>query len=311
MYQLGILSRDAAAYARALSHIQLDGLTISYQSDKAVITDTLANLDILLAEPDLAAEVLPHCTNLKWLQSTWAGVKPLMELQHGNYLITGVKDVFGRQMREYVFAYMLHFSRNVSLFEQNKLAGQWTPPSTDSLYGKRLGIMGVGSIGQEVAKAAKAFDMQVIGLTANSRDCSYIDKYYGVENKVEFASELDYLVCLLPHTEATEKLIDAKMLAALPTNCVLINAGRGQVIDDDALLVALNAGQLKAAVLDVFAEEPLPPDHPYWHSDRVHITQHTAAISQVEDITDIFQNNYERFCRNKTLKFQIDVSKGY
>ena len=311
MYKLGILSRDASDYAHSLSQTNLEEMVICYQSDTACVTDTLREIDILLAEPDLAAQILPHCHNLKWLQSTWAGVKPLTALQHGDYLITGVKDVFGRQMREYVFAYMLHFSRNVSGFEIKKQTQQWAPPPTKNLYGKKLGIMGVGSIGQEVAKLAKAFEMQVAGLTASSRDCQYVDEYYVLEQKVEFASELDYLVCLLPHTETTERLIDAAMLDALPAHAVLINAGRGQVIDDDALLATLNAGNLRAAVLDVFAEEPLPHHHPFWHSDRIHITQHTAAISQVEDITNIFKTNYERFCENKTLNFQIDVSKGY
>ena len=311
MYKLGILSRDAVAYKNALETKISGQVSITEVAATPSQMGDVSQLDILLAEPDLAAEILVSCSNLKWLQSTWAGVTPLVNMSHGDYVISGVKDIFGKQMREYVLAYMLYFSRNIGQFNQQKNTHQWSAPDTSHLYGKTLGIMGVGSIGQEVAKATKAFDMQVAGLTASSRNCPYVDKYFSIEEKHEFARDLDYLICLLPHTHATEGLIDTSLLAALPAHCVLINAGRGQVIDDNALLAALKARRLKAAVLDVFDTEPLPPEHPYWHSEHVHITHHSAAISKVSDITGIFLDNYERFCAKEALNYEIDVSRGY
>lgn len=311
MFKLAILSRDADAYAKNIQGAGLPELEISFSGNSFEHGEKLLSADILLAEPDLAAEVVDQCSNLKWLQSTWAGVKPLTTINNHSMMVTGVKDVFGKQMREYVFAYLLYYSRNIPLFEKQKNTNTWLPPATSSLYGKTMGIMGVGSIGKEVAKTAKAFDMQVRGLTSSSRDCEHVDEFFTVEQKCLFAQGLDYLVCLLPHTSQTEGLIDTSLLNSLPEHCVLINAGRGQVIDDQALLEALAGNQIKAAVLDVFDQEPLPPHHPFWSIDNLHITQHTAAISQVSDISDIFMKNYERFIGQEALNYQIDLNKGY
>jgi phosphoglycerate dehydrogenase-like enzyme len=311
MPNVAILSRDANQYHTLLERAALPELKLLWVAQRVNPQQDYAQVDILLADPDLAAIVLPLCTRLRWLQSTWAGNAPLMKLEKRDYQLCGVKGVFGPAMREYVFAYLLHYARNISGFMQGQQNRQWQSPEFTGLAGKTLGIMGVGSIGKVLAKTAKDFAMQVHGLTYSSQDCEHVDRYFHFDQAHLFAQKLDYMVCLFPHTPDTEGMINADFLAQLPPHCVLINAGRGQVIDDKALIHVLTNGKLRAAVLDVFTQEPLPPEHPYWQLENVHITQHSAAISRPKDINTLFCANYLRDLRQQPLNFVLDFARGY
>lgn len=311
MNKLAILSRDAWQYHELVKQAHLPELELLWASNKPPLHHDFSSVDILLADPDLAAVELQHCETLKWLQSTWAGNAPLLSHPKRGYQLTGVKNVFGQKMREYVFAHLLYFSRNIAGFARQQAGAQWQSPKFTQLAGKTIGIMGVGSIGKVVAHAAKVFDMQVRGLTLSSRDCDQVDYYFSSQELKAFAQGLDYLVCLLPHTADTSAIIDQAFLACLPEHCVLINAGRGQCINEADLLQALNARQLRAAVLDVFIEEPLPQAHPFWQHPNIVITQHSAAISDPEDIIPIFIDNYKRFKQGKALSYVLDFDKGY
>ncbi|KXI27060.1 D-2-hydroxyacid dehydrogenase [Paraglaciecola hydrolytica] len=311
MYKLGILTRNATHYATLLEQAQLPDLHIEFCQDHVDTMPDLSQIDILLAEPKLAAQVVLNCPKLKWLQSTWAGNKPLFDLAKKDYLLSGVKDVFQDAMAEYVFAYMLYFSRNIEGFKQRQQKALWQAPVHTTLKGKNLGILGVGNIGKGVAQKAQAFGMQVRGLSHSSRDCMHVDQYFTWSEITTFCAGLDYLLCLLPHSQQTEGVIDAKLLALLPTHCVLINAGRGQTINEQDLLTALQQNTLKAAVLDVFSLEPLISSHPFWSMENVYITQHTAAESQPEDINKIFVKNYVLFMQNLPLQGLLDFHRGY
>jgi len=153
--------------------------------------------------------------------------------------------------------------------------------------------------------------MQVRGFTRSSEDCADVDTYFHGADKAAFASGLDYLVAVLPNTEGTRRIVDAVMLEALLPHAVVVNAGRGDTLDLDALVGALNAGRLAAAVLDVFPEEPLPADHVLWRTPRVYITSHTAAPSFPADIVSVFADNYRRFARGEDLAHRVDFEKGY
>ncbi|AGH46926.1 D-2-hydroxyacid dehydrogenase [Paraglaciecola psychrophila] len=310
MYNVAILSRDSALYSALLEAAQLPHLKLVLVSNKATAFD-YSQVDILFGDPDLTSNVIKQCTRLKWLQSTWAGNAALFALDKTDYQLCGVKDVFQQAMQEYVFAYLLYFSRNVAGFNQAQLKKTWAAPSYQSLAGKTLGIMGVGNIGQAVAKMAKHFSMKTRGYTRTSGDCEFIDQYYTPNDPQTFATELDYLVCLLPQSDATTGIIDHAFLSYLPKHCVLINAGRGTTIVDRALMDALQSKTLHAAVLDVFEQEPLPEDHPYWQLDNLYVTQHTAAESMPEDIFPLFSDNYFRYINGAALHNVLDFAKGY
>jgi phosphoglycerate dehydrogenase-like enzyme len=310
MYNVAILSRDSALYNALLEAAQLPHLKLVLVNNKATTFD-YSQVDILFGDPDLTSNVIKQCTRLKWLQSTWAGNAALFALDKTDYQLCGVKDVFQQAMQEYVFAYLLYFSRNVAGFYQAQLKKTWAAPSYQSLAGKTLGIMGVGNIGQAVAKMAKHFSMKTLGYTRTSGGCEFIDQYYTPNDQQTFATELDYLVCLLPQSDATTGIIDHSFLSYLPKHCVLINAGRGTTIVDNALMDALQNKTLHAAVLDVFEQEPLPEQHPYWHLDNLYVTQHTAAESMPENIFPLFSDNYVRYINGAALHNVLDFAKGY
>jgi phosphoglycerate dehydrogenase-like enzyme len=311
MNKLAILSRDAFQYHELIKQAQLPELELVWASNKSPQPHDFSSVDILLADPDLAAVELHHCERLKWLQSTWAGNAPLLSHTKRDYQLCGIKNVFGQKMREYVFAHLLYFSRNIAGFAKQQASAQWQAPEFGHLAGKTLGIMGVGSIGKVVAHTAKVFDMQVKGLSYASRDCEYVDSYFSRLELKAFAQGLDFVVCLLPQTQDTFNIIDQTFLACLPNHCVLINAGRGHCIEEQALLAALRQKQISAAVLDVTSQEPLPSEHSYWHEANVIITQHTAAISEPAEITKIFIANYQNYIGSLELDYILDFDKGY
>jgi phosphoglycerate dehydrogenase-like enzyme len=153
--------------------------------------------------------------------------------------------------------------------------------------------------------------MTVRGYTRASRGCPHVDAYFHGAQLADFAQGLDYLVCVLPNTAATRGLVDADLLARLPAHALLINAGRGSAVDEAALCNALRAGQLAGAVLDVFQQEPLPPEHPFWSTPNLLITSHTAGPSFPEEIARVFIENYQHYLAGEALKYRVDFTLGY
>jgi phosphoglycerate dehydrogenase-like enzyme len=138
-----------------------------------------------------------------------------------------------------------------------------------------------------------------------------VDRYYHGNDLLEFARGVDYLVSVLPNTADTQKIINADLLNALPSHAIFINVGRGQAVDESALIEALTQNKIAGAVLDVFEQEPLPKEHPFWTTPNLLMTFHTSAPSFPEDITRIFAENYLLFIEGKPLKYQVDFEKGY
>jgi len=214
-------------------------------------------------------------------------------------------------MCEYVFGYILAHERLVLKKYASQQQGRWDPSPPGTLRGRQIGILGVGSIGAAIARTAKHFGMRVKGYTRGSEGCPDVDEYFHGADRVAFASNLDYLVAAMPNTQATRRLVDRELLAALPARALFVNPGRGSVVDEAALADALSAGRLAGAVLDVFEQEPLPRDHVFWRTPNVLITSHTAAISFPEDIAPVFVDNYRRLVRGEPLQHQVDFERGY
>jgi phosphoglycerate dehydrogenase-like enzyme len=189
---------------------------------------------------------------------------------------------------------------------------RWDNAAPGTLRGKQIGLVGVGTIGAAIAKTAKHFEMRVKGFTQASESCTDVDAYFhGGDSRAAFAADLDYLVTVAPNTPKTKRLVDADLLAALPRRAVLVNPGRGSLVDESALADALVAGRLAGAVLDVFEHEPLPPDHVFWRLPNVIITAHTAALSHPPDIARLFVDNYRRYASGQPLQYRVDFEAGY
>lgn len=312
MIPLAIVSRNFKHYRNLFNqHSDLQNTYTLIHAGASPSHLALAKAQVILGNPNIAASYLPECKALKWFQSTWAGNNKLQSTANLNYTLTGVKDIFAAQMSEYVMAYLLYFARNIEAFNQLKKQATWANPQRSSLQGKTLGIMGLGNIGSSVAKVAQAFSMTVIGLAQTPKNLSDIQCF--LPNDIQkFAHKCDYIVNLLPQTEQTKGLCDAAFFESMQSQSVFINAGRGNVIDKTtSLLGALEKGILKAAVLDVFEDEPLPANHPYYEHENIYITCHTAAVSQPVSIFAIFVKNAMKYKDQTDLDFVHNFDKGY
>jgi phosphoglycerate dehydrogenase-like enzyme len=313
-----ILSKEAQQIAdaiRAKSALFPD--TFQY-IDIGIATESPDDIDgnkteVLLADPNLAARIIPHCQHLKWCQSTWAGNAPLLNLEKTNYELTGLKGVFGELMREYVFAYLLQFARNIPAFAANQNAEPpvWRAETRFPLNGLTLGIIGLGDIGRALIPVAHSFGMKVVGVSRSARPVEGADAMYMPSQITQFAKKVDHVVNLMPDTSQTQQLLSKAFFDHLKPHSILINAGRGSAIDDDALINALDKSQLAHAVLDVFDQEPLPATHPFWHHPKITITAHTAAESQPEDVAKVFLDNAVRYLNCQPLHYKLDFTKGY
>ena len=327
MPKLLILSRDADEYRALIEKAQLPDLEIVSEPAQA---------DIALGEPKALRDALPLLSQLKWVQAIYAGVEPLVDpAQRRDYILTNARGVFGELMSEYVFGYMLFLEKRMLERISAQQNRQWQRTESGVLRGKTMGLLGVGSIGAHLAETAKYFGMHVRGFTRSSETSTHVDEYYHPSPQpsprfvsaaaplpfgydvsargglIEFAEGLDYLVIVLPRTKDTNKIVDEALLNALPGHAVLINVGRGNAVDEAALVKALNEGKLAAAVLDVFEQEPLPKEHPFWDTPNLYMTYHTSAISYPEDITRVFVENYQLYREGKPLKYVVDFERGY
>ncbi len=304
MHKLLILSSEAESYRRIIEAENLPNL---------IWTSSPADdVDIALGEPGRIKAALASLPALSWSQSIWAGVEPLLDpASRRNYVLTNARGVFGGLMSEYIFGYLLTHERKMFQRFEDQKNKRWDDSDTGTLRGKTIGLLGVGSIGAEVARTAKFFGMNVRGYTFSSETSSDVDKYFHGSDLTDFANGLDYLVNILPNTKDTRKIINADLLNALPPHALFVNVGRGSAVDESALLEALTQNKIAGAVLDVFEQEPLPKDHPFWTTPNLLITFHTAAPSLPEDIAKIFIENYKLFIEGKPLKYQVDFEKGY
>lgn len=310
-----ILSRHADRYRHLVAEAQLPDLTLHAAAADADVGPPFSAFDVVFGEPSLIAPVLPKLTSVRWVQSTWAGVEPLLgPTLRRDYVLTNARGVFGALMSEYVFGYLLAHERRMFEKHAAQKAGRWDPKPPGTLRGKHIGLLGVGSIGAALARTAKHFGLRVKGHTRSSEGCADVDDYFhgtDAAGKAAFAADLDYLVSIVPNTAATRHFVDAALLGALPPRAVFVNPGRGSTVDESALADALATGRLAAAVLDVFETEPLPPDHPFWRLPNVVITAHTAALSVPSDIAPVFLDNYRRYMKGQTLEYRVDFERGY
>jgi phosphoglycerate dehydrogenase-like enzyme len=308
MPKLLILSYNTDEYAKLIQQADLPNLKI--------VTDP-AECDIVLGEPKKIRDALPLLSHLKWAQSIYAGVEPLVQPgQRRDYVLTNARGVFGELMSEYVFGYLLLHEKKMLERIRTQQAKQWDRAETGWLRGKTIGLLGVGSIGAHLAGTAKHFSMNVWGYTKESETSTQVDRYFhpdGLESDslLSFAKGLDYLIVVLPRTKGTNQIVDANVLNALPSHALIINVGRGNAIDEPALVEALIQKKIAGAILDVTEKEPLPVEHPFWTAPNLLLTFHTSAISYPEDITKLFIENYKLYMEGKSLKAQVDFEKGY
>lgn len=270
-----------------------------------VITPTLAWLPDALARLD----------NYRWIHFLSAGVEKIWEMDFDKtqILMTKSSGVHGAPMSEYVIGAMLYFTKQFGRFHDLAKQALWQRSWLDELTGKQLTVLGLGHIGQSLARRAKAFDMQVVGTQRTPRSIASVDRVVALEDIGPELARTDFLVCCLPLTEATRGLVNDKLLSQLKPGAVLIDISRGGVVKGDAVLRALDAGRLKGAALDVFEQQPLPPESSLWMRDDILITPHVSGTTPnyLERALNVFLDNYAAFSKGQRMVTLVDQVAGY
>jgi D-2-hydroxyacid dehydrogenase (NADP+) len=240
--------------------------------------------DILVTfGPMLRDEALHNAGKLKWIQALGTGVDGVIDQPslRDNVIITNIRGIHGEPVSEAAIMGMLALSRRLPDSVRYQDQHSWTRWPPRLLDGKTVGIYGVGLIAEALAPRCAALDMTVIGFTSTKRELPGFDRMYRRSDLLKYAGELDYLVLLVPYSEETHHCIDARVFAAMKPSSYLINLARGGIVDEPAMIEALEAGKIAGAALDVFQEEPLPPDHPLWTTKNVIITPHLGGFCDV------------------------------
>ena len=255
-----------------------------------------------------------HLPKLRWIQSGWAGVENWFNRSEWgeNVVLTRTVGDFPKRIAQHVFGYLLARALRIDEALRQMADRSWKRWTPDSLAGRNLLIVGMGAIGLEVAAVARAFEMHVAGVRSSSgaERAGALDTR-GAQELPEFLPWADVIVNLLPLTPETESFWDAERFARMRAGSVFVNVSRGATVVEAALLRGLERGRPAAAILDVFREEPLPPDHPFRAKENVWVTPHVAGITTIPAIAKDFAENWRRFGAEDPLLNRVDRARGY
>jgi phosphoglycerate dehydrogenase-like enzyme len=290
----------------------------SYEQLSPELPDADIFVGSTLRPPELAL-----AKKLKWVHSSSAGVSQLTypEMRNSGILLTNASGVFSVPMAEHTIGMMLALARSFPDSVRQQDRSEWSqqklwdhPQQLSELNGKLLLIVGYGSIGRELASRAKAFGMRVWGVTrSGTGDTSHVEKILPAQELNSALSDADYLVLCAPESADKKPLIAAPELAKLKRGARLLNIGRGSLVDETALLAALENGTLAGAALDVTEIEPLPPTSPLWRAPNLFITPHTSAVSDRlwPRETALLMDQLDRWFTNRDLLNTVDFARGY
>jgi len=302
-------------------------LKAKYPDVEFAYCDTREALPALIADADVYMGWLDRDTfcaakHLKWLQSPSSGVNNYLtipELAVGDVILTSASGTHGACLADSTFGMILAFTRCIKDFVLKQQAREWTfqqfRPQMRELTGSTMGIIGLGAVGRAVARRAVAFGMRVVAvdmLPLSKPDT--VEALWGPERLHDLLAVSDYVVVTVPYTAQTDGMIGAAEIAQMKPGALLVGISRGRIIDETAMIAALKSGHLRGAALDVFAQEPLPPDSELWDMPNVLITPHAAGGTQFEAdyILDIFDENLDRFLRGDfPLRNQVDKQRGF
>jgi len=274
------------------------GIEVATAGSANEIDIDLARVRALVAFPQaVSPALLARMPMLEWLQTLTAGVDPLAGLDLGGIALSSMAGVQGPQMAELAFLYMLAFTRDLRGILARQAAARWLPAPQPLLAGAHVVIVGVGRIAEALARRCQAFEMRVTGVSGSRSTAPGFDRIAPLRDLAAVAASADFLVVLAPYSPATHHLVSRAVIAALPSTAVLINIARGAVVDQDALVEALAAARIGGAGLDVFAEEPLPPEHALWRLPNVILTPHIGGWSTrfVEQVAPVIAENIRRW----------------
>jgi len=271
-------------------------------------------------DPDELRQLVHSSKRLRFVQATSAGAGQqveaagLSEDDLTRVAIATSSGVHAGPLAEFALLGMLAFARGLPRLEEDRAARRWDHYPTPDLAGRTIVVLGTGAIGTRIVQLAKAFGTYVIGINSSGKQPDApVDEYFAAGRLADLAPRADVLVITLPETPDTIGMVDAGVLAALPSGAILVNVGRGRVVDEGALVELLRAGRLAGAALDVTAQEPLAPGSPLWELPNVILSPHTAALSPRENerIVGLFIDNVRRLDDGQPIRNRITAARRY
>ena len=283
------------------------------------LSEMLPGAEVLLGWDFRASELRAawgQADRLRWIQWSGAGVDALLfpELVSSDVVLTNARGVFDRAMAECVLGFMLSFAKGFTETFRAQAERRWNYRWTEQLMGREVLIVGVGSIGREIARLLSAAGLKVQGVGRSARTG---DADFGIISAVsdldQCLAQSDYVVAIPPLTPDTHGLFGAKQFASMKKTARFINLSRGEVVDESALVAALETGQIAGAALDVFQQEPLPEDSPLWSTPNLVVSPHMSGDYDTHETTvaELFLNNLDRYARGDPLINTVDKVHGF
>ena len=271
----------------------------------------------------LSADELAQAPRLRWIHTSAVSVDTLClpELFARGIAVSNTRGVQAVPIAEHVLAVTLALAKQLPFVLDNQRQARWAQNEFAGermpwlLKGRTMGLIGVGTIGAEIAARAGAFGMRVIALRKRPAygTIGHVDRVYGMPELAEFLGQCYVVVVAAPLTPETHSLLGPAQFAQLPQGAIVVNVGRAKIIDTEALIAAVTSGHLGGASLDVFPQEPLPADHPLWTTPRVILTPHTSGFRKGhwDEVIALFGDNIERWLLGEPLKFRVEPDLGY
>jgi phosphoglycerate dehydrogenase-like enzyme len=301
---------DAIAAAGLADRVAVDTLPRKERPS----AEQLARTEALMAGA-VPAGLLPNMPRLRWAQAMSAGVEGWLSLPDlpAGLTLTCARGTHTESMPENIIGALFHVAKPYRAVAEHQKQSKWVHTVAQPLTGKTLGILGLGAVGREVARIAAALGMRVIGTRRRAGPVPHVAEVVPAERTDEVLAQSDFALLLLPATPDTESFIDAAKLAKMKPSAWLLNFGRGQVIEDDDLIAAVKGRRIAGALLDVFRQEPLPPEHPFWTTEGIIVLPHIGGPHPERDrfVARLFVDNLGRFLDGAPLKEVVDRAAGY
>jgi len=276
--------------------------------------DLLARCEALLAWR-VGPGVLPRMPRLRWVQSLTGGMEQWLALPDlpAGLALTCARGTHRVQMTENILGALFHLTKPYAGIVADQRERRWRRRVSETLAGSTLGILGLGAIGQELARKAEALEMRVIGTRRRPAPMPHVERVYGPDGTDEVLAASDFVLLLLPATAETRGFMNAARLKRMKPTAYLLNFGRGELVVDADLVEAVTARIIAGAVLDVFTAEPLPAEHPFWGTEGITVLPHIGGLHPERDriVAELFVDNVARFLAGQPLRETVDRARGY
>ncbi|MEM7176678.1 MAG: glyoxylate/hydroxypyruvate reductase A [Pseudomonadota bacterium] len=272
-----------------------------------------ATVDYMIFDGDGPIEDLAPFTGLKGVMNLWAGVEAILRRDPPADLpiVRMVETGLTEGMRDYVVGHVMRHHIDVDTFINGPVIAEWEVTFPPLARDRTVGILGLGVLGTDCGQHLASHGFRVLGWSRSQKQIEGITCLSGADGLDQIIRESEILVLLLPNTEQTRRILNADRLAKMPEGACIVNAGRGSLIEHDALLAALDSGRIRHATMDVFDVEPLPADDPYWHHPRVTVTPHIASVTRPDTASEAIMHQIARAERGLGFENTVDRTLGY